>query len=137
MDLRTAMLACAIFLTTATYADDGQGSTASDTRAERMAKHDADGDGTLSKQEKQAARDAMRERMVARFDTDGDGALSEDERRAAKAAIRAELTARCDTDGDGKLSGAERREARRMLAEQYPGLAKRRFGRSGFGFGHR
>lgn len=52
-------------------------------------KFDKDGDGTLSKSEREAARAAMKERhakILEQFDKDGDGTLSEEERAAAKAA---------------------------------------------------
>lgn len=81
--------------------------------------YDADGDGTISLQEFQAAGDAM----FARLDTDGDGRLSADELAAAgrgwghpERAGKAEHhhghrshrgLARMDTDGDGYVTRAE------------------------------
>lgn len=49
-----------------------------------LEKFDKDGDGKLSKEEHQAAREARRKRMLEKFDKDGDGKLSEEERAAAK-----------------------------------------------------
>ncbi len=63
------------------------------THQKMLEKYDADGDGTLSAQEKETFREAMRSRrgsnnperrqaILERFDTDGDGVLSDDEKQA-------------------------------------------------------
>lgn len=57
---------------------------------------DIDGDGTLSVEEVQAARDAAKAEAVAQFDVDGDGELSAEEREAAKEARRDEKVAEFD-----------------------------------------
>ena len=75
---------------------------------------DADGDGALSKEERRAARQAVRENVLAMFDADGDGELSEEERAAA----RAEKIAAHDTDGDGELSAEEREAARAARCQE-------------------
>lgn len=87
----------------------------SDGREEMLRLYDADGDGQLSREERQAAREWMRERaqaardeFIARFDTDGDGELNEAEREAARRYMRSMRSiAAADTDGDGRLSTAE------------------------------
>jgi len=95
-----------------------------------LEKYDADGDGTLSEQEKETLRKAMRahkdldktlkrQARLQRFDTDGDGVLSDDEKGAARDAMkkhgakrRQHMLERFDTDGDGQLSENERKAAR-------------------------
>ena len=71
---------------------------------EVLEKFDADKDGKLSKEERQAAR-AAREKE---FDKDGDGKLSEEERKGMQEDGRKKLIARFDKDGDGKLSDEEK-----------------------------
>ena len=72
--------------------DDARPDT--DTRERARDRADTDGDGTLSDEEKKAARKHRqkrknrRQKMLERFDTDGDGKLSEDEKAAAKAAMK-------------------------------------------------
>lgn len=109
-------------------------------REDFMARFDADGDGELSEEERNAIREHFRaerrERMIARmtdrFDADGDGVLNEDERLAAEAELDAELEARdierrarmverFDTDGDGQLSDAENQTARDQFARDRGG----------------
>ena len=51
-------------------------------------KFDTDGDGKLSDEEKQAAREARKAEFLKKFDKDGDGELSPEERKAAGEAIR-------------------------------------------------
>jgi len=79
---------------------------------------DLDGDGAVTLQEMQTAREGR----FARADADGDGILDRDE-LVAQAMARAEagidrLIARADADGDGALSEAEldaMRDERRMV----------------------
>lgn len=80
---------------------------------------DLDGDGTISVEEVQAARDAAKAQTLALFDIDGDGELSADERSAAKQARRAEAVAEFDVDGDGELSSEERQAARAERRETF------------------
>ncbi len=99
-------------------------------------KFDADGDGIISEEEREAARAHMQERfgdgglgrkgpgmghnrMLEKFDADGDGTLSEVEKEEAHAFFQkrreqfmAERLAKFDTDGDGELSEEERAAAR-------------------------
>lgn len=73
--------------------------------AEVLEKFDADKDGKLSKEERQAAR-AAREKE---FDKDGDGKLSDEEKTAMREDGRKKLLAKFDKDGDGKLSDEEKK----------------------------
>jgi len=112
---------------------------------------DSDGDGRLSREERQAGGESLREavkaaldelraQLIAEFDVDGDGALSEDERLAAREAKRAEIEARraellerYDADESGRL---EREEMEQAIADgeipERPGRHGRR-GRGGPG----
>jgi len=79
-------------------------------RAHMIEKFDADGDGKLSEEEREAAKVAKAERkaaFIAKHDSNGDGELDEDEKKAAKEAFMATY----DTDSDGKLSKEERKAA--------------------------
>ena len=78
---------------------------------------DIDGDGIIAEEEREAMRDARRERYQSRldrWDTDGDGMLSEQEREAAKEARRQRMEEKrterfdeADIDEDGFLSFVE------------------------------
>ena len=64
--------------------------------------------------------DDVRQRMLDRFDADGDGTISPEERQEAFRAMREramrDTAERADTDGDGKVSDEERAEMRREQA---------------------
>lgn len=76
---------------------------------------DLDGDGAVTTEEMQQARDAIKAARFANADTDGDGALSVDEIVAAAQNERAErmadriarMVARLDDNEDGVLQAAE------------------------------
>ena len=72
---------------------------------EVIEKFDADKDGKLNKEEREAAR-AAREKE---FDKDGDGKLNDEERKAMQEAGHKKLLEKFDTDKDGKLSDEERK----------------------------
>lgn len=72
---------------------------------EILEKFDADKDGKLSKEEREAAR-AAREKE---FDKDGDGKLSDEEKKAMREDREKKMIARFDKDGDGKLSDEEKK----------------------------
>jgi len=72
---------------------------------EVLEKFDADKDGKLSKEEREAAR-AAREKE---FDKDGDGKLNDEERKAMREDGHKKLLEKFDTDKDGKLSEEERK----------------------------
>ena len=81
--------------------------------ASRMAQFDLDGDGRLSREERETMKKTMRDEMLKEFDLDGDGKLSREERQAARQA-RFEgtergqaLMRRFDANGDGVLSEEE------------------------------
>lgn len=97
-----------------------------------VARFDEDGDGKVSKVEREKARKVMarrrakmqkdlkkvRQRLMQQFDADKDGKISKAEREEAKVAIqqrmaeiKSDLIASYDEDGDGKLSKKERRKA--------------------------
>ena len=57
-------------------------------------KFDTDGDGKLSDEEKEAAREARKAEFLKKFDKDGDGELSPEERKAAGEAIRNRVSRR-------------------------------------------
>ena len=64
---------------------------------------DADRDGRITRAEAQAARQAA----FARIDADGDGYISAQEREAAAAAQRRRGWGRVDADNDGRISRDE------------------------------
>ena len=72
---------------------------------EVLEKFDADKDGKLNKEEREAAR-AAREKE---FDKDGDGKLNDEERKAMREDAHKKLLEKFDTDKDGKLSEEERK----------------------------
>lgn len=76
-------------------------------RAEFMARVDADGDGTVSDAEREAARQKRIEERNQEMDTDGDGVVSPAERDAAREQRTEEIRQRIDADGDGKLTADE------------------------------
>jgi len=94
------------------YDSDGDGELSDDERdAAReafMEEFDTDGDGELSREERHAVREALHDAFIERYDTDGDGELSQEERETA----RADFVERFDADGDGELSEDERQAAR-------------------------
>jgi Ca2+-binding EF-hand superfamily protein len=103
---------------------------------ELVKKHDADGDGKLTGQERVAAfrewGEQRRREMEAPFDTDGDGQLSDEERAAMRDKMREdaqqrreEWIAEHDTDGDGELSRAERQAMRRENDPMFRALSGR------------
>lgn len=101
---------------------------------ELRARHDADKDGQLSSEERQALFQEMRERAeLARFDRNKDGKLDEqetaardaerqrrrrrgDQLRSRMAERRREWIQRWDADGDGALSDQERSKMTEQLA---------------------
>jgi Ca2+-binding EF-hand superfamily protein len=98
-------------------------------RAALVKKHDKDGDGQLTGEERRAAwRDAREQWASKAFDADGDGKLSEQEAASMKQAQasaestfkrwRADWTKEHDADGDGELSETEREAAFTKLREE-------------------
>ncbi len=133
---------------TALLAEEMTGDHPSCERPHRdLSEADTDGDGALSREEREAFRAARREAILAEFDVDGDGELSAEERQAARDAKRAERFAELDTDGDERLSADEVADNCR-LAHRFASLdvdedgfisleefSAARWGRFGRGFG--
>jgi len=93
--------------------------------AKVIEKFDKDGDGKLSKPERQALREQRKTRMLAKFDTDKNGVLSDAERvamkaeresmrteRAARQARRQELLKKYDANTSGRLDPEEIKAAK-------------------------
>lgn len=97
---------------------------------EVIEKFDKDGDGKLSEEEKEAAREEhrkrMKEEMLKRFDKDGDGKLSEKEEEAAREEHKQKMLKEFDKNGDGELSHEERRAMHREMMQKRWGEKKRR-----------
>jgi len=82
-------------------------------------KHDADGDGKLSREEQRAAWQARRQEMLEKYDADQDGKLSREESMAYARDVRAEWERQTyDVNGDGKLDEQEQADLREHRAEQ-------------------
>lgn len=79
-------------------------------RADVVDNYDTDGDGALSREERQAA-------ALDNLDTDASGDVSREERNAAREATRATISAAFDSDGDGELSDTERETLHDTVAE--------------------
>ena len=75
---------------------------------------DVDGDGQLSAEERNDARNKIREKI----DTDGDGQISADERSTARSNVREKISEKMDANGDGQLSSDERNAARSNLRDK-------------------
>jgi hypothetical protein len=75
---------------------------------------DVDGDGQLSAEERQNAKNKVREKI----DTDGDGQLSADERNTARSNLREKINEKMDANGDGQLSSDERNTVRSNVREK-------------------
>ena len=75
---------------------------------------DVDGDGQLSAEERNDARNKIREKI----DTDGDGQLSADERSTARSNVREKISEKMDANGDGQLSSDERNAAKSNLRDK-------------------
>lgn len=104
-------------------------------KSQRMLeKFDANRNGVLDPDEREAMREAKKQRRgkhrmgykmkMKRFDKDGDGKLSPAEKQAMKAAMeqrRADMIARFDSNRDGQLDPAERQAARRAMFEERAG----------------
>jgi hypothetical protein len=104
--MRLGMMIAAAVLTAATPALAQQRGS-----LERFMAMDSNGDGSITRAEARAAREAS----FSRTDTNGDGYLSEAERSAAPGAGRM-LNAVPDGNGDGRISRAE------LMAAPYRGF---------------
>ena len=75
---------------------------------------DVDGDGQLSAEERNDARNKIREKI----DTDGDGQISADERSTATSNVREKIREKMDANGDGQLSSDERNAGKSNLRDK-------------------
>jgi len=102
-------------------------------RAEVIAKHDANKDGKLTGEERQAAWDDIRKQWATKaFDADNSGELDEKETAAMKKAQaegkavydrwRSDWVKKYDADGDGELSEEESKVAREKVAAEFQKL---------------
>ena len=109
-------------------------------RAAILDEFDSDGDGQLSRQEREAARGARRDQrrqgVLDQFDTDGDGRLTGDERSAARDARSARREESGREDGGRRHGGMHRGDSGRGQGRD--GIEGReRRGRGGEGMGRR
>ena len=75
---------------------------------------DVDSDGQLSAEERNDARNKIREKI----DTDGDGQLSDDERSTARNNVCEKIREKMDANGDGQVSNDERNTVRSNVREK-------------------
>ena len=94
-------------------------------------KWDANGDGTVSAQEKaqrheemKAKREEMKAKMLAKFDTNKDGKLDQTERGVMRETFAIEAFKRLDTDGNGSLSLDEFKAAKKFGHHGHRGGAR-------------
>ncbi len=96
-------------------------------RAEMLKKHDKDGDGELTGDERDAARreigQIMRQRYIDQYDKNGDGEVDREEREAAREAQRERwrqsMLERYDKNKDGEIDEDERRAAREAQVQAF------------------
>lgn len=103
--------------------DDAQRQQFEQFRAELLKKHDKNGDGELTGDERDAAREESRaffqKQFTDRYDTNKDGQVDESERQAIRQEFeergrqaREQFMQRYDKNGDGTIDEAEGRAAR-------------------------
>jgi hypothetical protein len=91
----------------------------SEFRRRRDVRLDANGDGVISAEERQAATTNRMENMRTRLDTNGDGKLSPDElAERGRGRMRFEDPAALDTNQDGDISPEELTAGMRQRREQ-------------------
>jgi Ca2+-binding EF-hand superfamily protein len=115
--LHRATVLCSIFalaIAAPAIADESEDSKKRGTRqTQGLEKADANGDGSVSEEEREAARSARQERHFKEFDTDGDGNITAEERTVARERHEARQLKEFDVDQDGELSPEERQAAQR------------------------
>jgi hypothetical protein len=92
-----------------------------DWRRRRDARLDANGDGLVSGEERDAAMHERMANMRTRLDTNGDGKVSPDEMTAARGRMRFDDPAALDTNHDGDISAEELAAGFRARREQWRG----------------
>ncbi|MEM1058673.1 MAG: hypothetical protein AAGK14_05450 [Verrucomicrobiota bacterium] len=122
VSLATLLLTGGLPLLAQTDRAEGKKSGQRQLPPEVIEKFDADGDGQLNEEERQAAREARRANMLEKYDADGDGQLSDEEKAQLRAdnprkrkgprKLPPEVVERFDADGDGQLNEEERQAAR-------------------------
>lgn len=110
--LQISMLAASLSLPAVAFASPGRGGralspTCAAKRADRIAAHDTDGNGQLSRQERHQLRSQRRQKMLARFDVNRDGTLDQGERTAMRQQRSTARFQKLDANGDGAISQAE------------------------------
>jgi Ca2+-binding EF-hand superfamily protein len=102
-------------------------------QAQLLEKFDANHNGVLDPEEKEAARKGFRAgreqgreqrqaKLLEKFDTNHNGTIDPEERQAMQAqreTRRTEMLKKYDTDGDGKLSDSEREALRKDMREHH------------------
>jgi Ca2+-binding EF-hand superfamily protein len=112
----TIIAAAALGLVTSVQAEQGKPAHGDHKiLGEIIARFDKDGDGKLSKEERQEARAAHKQKMLDHFDKDENGELSAEEKKAMRGQMKKKMLDRFDKDGDGELSKEERVEMRRAF----------------------
>ncbi len=85
---------------------------------QKFAKMDADGNGLVTKEERQALKKQKREtralKKFAKADSNSDGSLSEEEFMAARAARAERMKQKRDVNGDGQLNQDDRDARKKM-----------------------
>jgi hypothetical protein len=92
-----------------------------DWRRRRDARLDANGDGVVSGEERDAAMHERMTNMRTRLDTNGDGKVSPDEMAGARGRMRFDDPAALDTNHDGDISADELAAGFRARREQWRG----------------
>lgn len=92
-----------------------------DWRRRRDARLDANGDGIVSGEERDAAMKDRMTNMRTRLDTNGDGKLTLDEMAGARGRMRFDDPAALDTNHDGDISADELAAGFRARRDQWRG----------------
>lgn len=98
--------------------------------AEKLTTHDANGDGTLDRDERMALRRDKRAAALARYDANRDGELDRDERAIMKRERMDEMFQKHDANRDGALSRAELESTCSRLARRFDAIDADRDGQA-------
>jgi Ca2+-binding EF-hand superfamily protein len=135
----TAAAGMGVAIARADHGDEGFGGRHGHRHMDRAAlleKYDANHNGVLDPEEKEAAKKDWEARraehqakMLEKYDTNHNGKIDPEEQAAIKTdreARRAEMLKKYDTDGDGKLSPSEREALRKDMREKHQGTGESR-----------